>query len=322
MYFYGVSQINLDEMIEIPTIERKHVQTLQVNVGALCNQSCSHCHTNAGPNCTEIMSNETVEEILDFVCRERIDRLDITGGEPELNPHLRELISGARPFVKEIVVRSNLTAVYKPEYRDFIQFFKKHHVKLVCSLPCYLKKNVDAQRGAGVYDKSIEVLKILNRGGYGIQNDLKLDLVYNPNGPFLPASQAELEKAYKEELKKRHGLVFNNLITLTNMPIGRFLETIEKTGKYQEYMKLFHEHYNPELVGSVMCCSLLSVGWNGKLYDCDFNLALNLPIKIKGKEAYISDVLPKDLSAVDITTGEHCLGCTAGAGSSCFGTLG
>jgi radical SAM/Cys-rich protein len=310
-------------MIEIPPLWRASVRTLQVNVGALCNQRCVHCHQDAGPDRRELMSEEVVRQVLDFVRREPVERLDITGGAPELNPHLPSLITGVRPHVEEILVRSNLTALYGSDHRTLLSTFKENRVTLVCSLPCYLKENVDEQRGRGVYDRSIEMLKRLNRHGYGLHEELRLDLVYNPGGPFLPPDQTELEEVYRNELKRRHGLVFNRLITLTNMPINRFRRVLERTGGYETYLELLAEHYNPRLVELAMCRSLLSVGYDGSLYDCDFNLALGMGLTgDRGQRLTLQNVSAGDLCGREIRVGEHCLGCLAGAGSSCFGALG
>jgi len=297
------------------------ITTLQVNVGKLCNQTCRHCHVDAGPTRTEIMTRETAEQVVAVLARCDIPVVDITGGAPELNPNFEYLVREARALGRHIIDRSNLTVFFVEGKGYLPEFLRDHQVEITASMPCYLEKNVDAQRGKGVYAKSIEALKWLNRLGYGRPGTgLVLNLVYNPLGPSLPPPQKPLEEEYKRELGARFGITFNRLLTLTNMPISRFLKDLEKQGSTERYMELLVERFNAETVESVMCRTLVSVGWDGTLYDCDFNQMLDLPVN-GGLPRHIRDFDAALFSQREISTGAHCFGCTAGAGSSCGGAL-
>jgi len=321
---------------DFPAIRRGRIETLQVNLGYLCNQSCLHCHVNAGPRRKEIMNEATIRQVLDLLGTGSIRTLDLTGGAPEMNPHFRELVSQARALGVRVIDRCNLTILEEDGYKvnsegregplgggDMARFLAGHGVEIVASLPCYLEENVNAQRGRGVFDVSIRALKRLNSLGYGIDgSNLTLTLVYNPQGPKLPPAQAELEAAYKRELRLRYGVTFNQLFTITNMPIQRFGSTLISRGEFAAYMQLLKEAYHEENLESVMCRSLVSVDWQGYLYDCDFNQMLDLPIMAEGKKRlHLSDLLSRDLEGHPIVVMDHCYGCTAGQGSSCGGAL-
>ena len=301
------------------------ISVLQVNVGKLCNQTCRHCHVDAGPDRREVMSRETMRACLDLAARAKIPTVDITGGAPELNPHFRWLAAEARGLGAHVIDRCNLTVLLTPGQEDLPEFLAEHHVEVVASLPCYLAENTDAQRGEGVYDRSIEALRRLNRVGYGRPGTgLTLTLVFNPVGPKLPPAQAGLEAAYRRELSARHGVEFTRLFTITNMPISRFLEDLVQSGQYERYMETLIEAFNPAAVAGVMCRTTLSVGWDGRLFDCDFNQMLDLPLA-STLPRNIHDLGPDlDLDPLlrrPITTHQHCYGCTAGAGSSCQGAI-
>ncbi len=303
-------------------LKRNSLKILQVNIGKLCNQACHHCHVEAGPKRTEIMDRRTVDRVLELLSQTpSIHTVDITGGAPELNPHFRYLVLEIRKLGKEVIDRCNLTVLFEKGQEDTAQFLGEHRVQVEASLPCYSKENVDKQRGNGVFDKSIRALQLLNTLGYGKPGTgLKLDLVYNPLGAFLPPPQEVLEKDYKEELRELFGIEFNRLYTITNMPIRRFLKQLEREGKLQEYMELLVQSFNPEAALNVMCRELVSVGWDGKIYDCDFNQMLE--ISVSGKKLSIWDIGSlEDFSHSPITFADHCYGCTAGTGSSCSGAL-
>jgi len=308
---------------DFPAIRRGRVETLQVNLGYLCNQRCLHCHVNAGPNRTEIMDAETVRQVLDVLRAGGMTTLDLTGGAPEMNPHFRTLVSEARSLGIRVIDRCNLTILEEEGYDDLAGFLADHEVEVVASLPCYLGENVDAQRGKGVFDVSINALKRLNSLGYGIDGSgLTLTLVYNPQGPSLPPSQSELEAAYKRELSIRFGVAFNRLFTITNMPIQRFGSTLISKGEFASYMQLLKESYSEANLEGVMCKSLVSVDWQGYLYDCDFNQMLGLPIMEEGKvRLHLTDLVSRDLTGHPVMVMDHCYGCTAGQGSSCGGAL-
>ncbi len=297
------------------------IDTLQVNVGKLCNQTCRHCHVDAGPTRTEVMTRETAEEVAGVLHRYPIHNLDITGGAPELNPHFDFLVEEARSLQRHVMDRCNLT-VFFVEGKEYLpEFLARHRVEIIASLPCYLETNVDKQRGKGVFSKSIQALQWLNRLGYGRPDSgLLLNLVYNPLGPSLPPAQVSLEQAYRDQLRDRFGIEFNRLYTLTNMPISRFLKDLLRQGAYERYMELLLEKFNPATVEGLMCRSLISVGWDGKLYDCDFNQMLELPLRT-GLPQHIRDFDLQHLQRRRICTGDHCFGCTAGSGSSCTGVL-
>lgn len=304
------------------TLGRKSLETLQINVGKFCNQACRHCHVEAGPTRKEIMEEKTVERILELLQGHAgVHTVDITGGAPELNPYFRRLVREVSALGIEVIDRCNLTVFFEEGQEDTPEFLRKYRVKIVASLPCYSRDNVDKQRGRGVFDKSIRALQHLNTLGYGKEgSNLVLDLVYNPLGAFLPPNQEALEAQYKEELRKDLGIEFNRLYTITNMPIKRFLWDLEKSGKLVHYMTLLVNNFNSEAAKSVMCRNLLSVGWDGQLYDCDFNQMLEIPVS--GERRTIWDI--RTLSEFDrgsIAFDQHCYGCTAGAGSSCGGSI-
>lgn len=298
-------------------------RTLQINVGKLCNQACHHCHVDAGPRRTEIMALATAERVLELLAASpTIETVDLTGGAPELNPHFRLLVERARALGRSVIVRCNLTVLFEPGMDGLVDFYRENQVELVCSMPCYRAENVEAQRGKGVFAKSIAALRRLNDAGYG--RGLRLDLVYNPVGPFLPPSQVELEAHYRDELGRGFGIDFNHLLTITNMPIQRFAHQLHQWGKYSEYMGLLVNHFNPATVDGLMCRRLVSVGWDGLLYDCDFNQMLEMPILASEGRAPLTIWDCDDLGSLagaSIRSGAHCFGCTAGAGSSCGGTL-
>ncbi len=311
------------DKIPFPPLRRGTLQTLQVNVGYRCNQSCVHCHVNAGPNRTEEMAGETVDTVLAFIERQRITTLDITGGAPELNPHFRRLVTGARDRAVHVMDRCNLTILEQPGQEDLAEFLAAQQVEVVASMPCYQIDNVDRQRGQGVFDGSIRGLRRLNAVGYGRpEAALTLNLVYNPQGPSLPPPQAALESDYKRVLGERYGIVFNNLYTLANMPIQRFGAILLSQGQFDDYLALLqHAHRDANLDG-VMCRSLISVDYRGYVYDCDFNQMLDLPLAGGGHERrHLSDLLHADLAGRPVRVAGHCFGCTAGQGSSCGGAL-
>jgi len=311
------------ESTGFPAIRRNRVETLQVNVGYKCNQTCVHCHVNAGPTRTEMMSRETVFEVIAFLKAAGIRSLDVTGGAPELNPHFRLLVAAARELGVKVMDRCNLTILDQPGQEDLAQFLTDHEVEIVASLPCYLEDNVDRQRGKGVFETSIRCLQTLNRYGYGqAGSGLTLDLVYNPQGPALPPAQAALERDYHKQLSERYGIVFNRLYVLTNMPIQRFGSMLVSKGQFEHYMALLKNAYQPQNLESVMCRTLLSVDWRGHVYDCDFNQMLGLPLNWRGKpRVHLRDIIGADLAGNPIVVKDHCYGCTAGQGSSCGGAL-
>lgn len=297
------------------------VSTLQVNVGKRCNQACHHCHVDAGPQRTEEMSLETVERVLDVLRRHEFETLDITGGAPELNPHFRYLVSEGRKFCNRVIDRCNLTIFFEPGHEDLPEFLARHGTEVTASLPCYVMENVDQQRGGGVFEKSIVALQMLNALGYGgPDSGLVLNLVYNPIGPYLPPPQEKLERDYKRELAARYGIRFNQLFTITNMPINRFRHDLERHGALADYMDLLDGAFNPETLAGLMCRSLVSVGWDGTLYDCDFNQMLEMPVN-QARPRHIRNFDHDLLCHRTIRTGSHCFGCTAGAGSSCTGSV-
>ena len=296
-----------------PPLRRKRLETLQVNVGYRCNQSCVHCHVNAGPQRTEVMSPEVIEEVVAFL--PRVDTLDITGGAPELHPQFRDLVSRARRLGKHVIDRCNLTILQEPGQSDLAAFLAAEKVEIIASLPCYTLELVDRQRGSGVYERSIAALRELNGVGYG--TGLPLNLVYNPQGPSLPPAQEKLEADYKRELAQ-HGVIFNRLYTLANMPIQRFGSTLISKRQFNAYMDLLHQSHRDENLEAVMCRSLISVDWQGFVYDCDFNQMLGLPLG--GRRTRLAD-LHGDLADAPIAVRDHCFGCTAGQGSSCGGAL-
>ena len=298
------------------------IEILQINVGYMCNQVCAHCHVDAGPDRKEIMTVETMQQCLDVIKNTGVHTLDLTGGAPEMNPNFRWFVEEASKLgVQDFIVRSNLTIILaNKKYHDLPEFFAKHNVHVVSSLPYYKKEKTDKQRGDGVFDKSIEALKMLNKVGYGLPNShLKLDLVYNPSGAFLPTDQQSLEKDFKKALKEDFDIDFNNLFAITNLPISRFLDYLIESDNYEDYMFALVEAFNPKAVENVMCTNTISVGYDGFLYDCDFNQMLNL--KVNAKEKHISEFNEASLTNRNIVISQHCYGCTAGAGSSCQGAV-
>ncbi len=308
---------------DFPAIRRKRLETLQVNLGYKCNQTCVHCHVNAGPTRTEMMAREIINDVLAFVQASHIGKLDITGGAPELNPHFRDLARAARNLGVHVIDRCNLTILEQPGQENLAQFLADHAVEVVASLPCYLEENVDAQRGKGVFEASIRALKTLNGLGYGQPGSkLVLNLVYNPQGPSLPPAQGKLEDDYRRHLGERFGVVFNHLYVLTNMPIERFGSMLISKGQFEHYMNLLKNAYQPANLESVMCRNLISVDWRGYVYDCDFNQMLGLPLSYKGRpQVHLRDLIGRDLTGNAIVVADHCYGCTAGQGSSCGGAL-
>jgi radical SAM/Cys-rich protein len=295
------------------------ITVFQINVGKLCNQTCGHCHVDAGPDRREIMTRETAELCLDALRNSDIPTVDITGGAPELNPNFRWLVEQSRELGRHVIDRCNLSVLLLPSHADLAEFLAAHQVEIVASLPYYLEQQTDAQRGAGVFSKSVEALRKLNALGYGREGSgLRLDLVYNPVGAFLPPAQRSIEADFRRELSRRHAIVFNSLYTITNMPISRFLDFLLRSGNYERYMDKLISAYNPVAAAGVMCRYTISVGWDGILYDCDFNQMLDLPVGF-GAPAHIRDFNAALLGGRRITVGQHCYGCTAGSGSSCGG---
>lgn len=308
---------------EFPAIRRRELETIQANLGYRCNQSCLHCHVAASPKRTEEMSWETMSLLLNFARQQAVQTLDLTGGAPEMNPNFYRLVSEARAQGLRVIDRCNLTILNEPGYGLLPEFLAEHSVEIVASLPCYIEENVDAQRGSGTFQASIEGLRKLNALGYGLPGSGRiLNLVYNPLGPNLPPAQLQLEQAYKEQLASRFGIVFNQLFVLANMPIQRFGSQLVSRNEFHDYMNLLKGAYKPANLDGVMCRSLLSVGWEGEVFDCDFNQMLKLEL---GGEQYgpvhLADLLQIDLSGRPIRVADHCYGCTAGQGSSCGGAL-
>jgi radical SAM/Cys-rich protein len=304
-------------------LQRRAVDALQVNLGRYCNLACVHCHVESGPNRTEMMSRETVDGVLRFLASTNIPTLDITGGAPELHPDFDYLVQSACHLERHVMDRCNLTVIFEPGKEYLPEFFKDHAVELVCSLPCYSRENVDKQRGKGTFDASIRALQILNQIGYG-QSDSKLvlNLVYNSVGPHLPPPQAQLEQDYKRILGEQFGIFFNHLFCLTNMPITRYATHLKLRGEYSRYMELLESNFNFATLDEVMCRNLLSVGWEGAIYDCDFNQMLDLPVRDSaGKPLNIASLTLDQVAGQSIIVGNHCYACTAGSGSSCGGAL-
>lgn len=316
---------------KFPVLLREGVETLQVNLGYLCNQQCLHCHVNAGPKRTELMDMKTIETVLEYLASARIHTLDLTGGAPEMNPHFRYLVTQVRELGVHVIDRCNLTILEEPGYEGLAEFLAEEGVEIVASMPCYHKENVDSQRGKGVFESSIRGLLVLNDLGYGkAESGRKLNLVYNPAGPFLPPEQSALEADYKKQLQSEQGIVFNELLTLANMPIQRFGSTLISRGQFNEYMTLLMDAHSDANLATVMCRSLLSVDWQGYVYDCDFNQMLDLPIQRKettdaglltNDKTHLSELMGEDMNGKPIVVSGHCYGCTAGQGSSCGGAL-
>ena len=314
-----------------PPLTRSKLEILQVNLGYTCNLSCTHCHVNAGPKRTEQMDKANIDLVIEILKQHKVQTLDLTGGAPELMPHFRFLVKVARDLGVTVIDRCNLTILNESGQEDLAQFLADHQIEVVASLPCYSEDNVDAQRGKGVFESSIEGLQKLNSLGYGKDDSaLPLNLVYNPGGAFLPPGQVALEAAYKEQLGVEHNIQFNNLFTITNMPISRFGAVLLAQGEFNEYMNLLKDSYSPANLAGVMCLNTVSVGWEGNLYDCDFNQMLEMPLTghANANEAsgaasgyHLRDLLNSDLQGLPIKVADHCYGCTAGQGSSCGGAL-
>ncbi len=306
-----------------PPLKRDLLETLQVNLGYRCNLSCVHCHVNAGPKRSEEMDRETIDQVLAFLQSQKLKQLDLTGGAPELNADFRYLVERAVEMGVHVIDRSNLTILFEPGQEELAEFLARHQVEVVASLPCYLEENVDSQRGKGTYNNSIEALKKLNRLGYGEPGgSLQLNLVYNPVGASLPPPQGPLEADYKKQLQDRFGVRFNRLFTITNMPIQRFGSMLQSKGEFQDYLQTLRDAYRPENLDEVMCRKLLSVDWQGYLYDCDFNQMLKIPLENEARvRPHLKDLIHMDLRENPIRVAEHCFGCTAGQGSSCGGAL-
>lgn len=296
------------------------VAIIQVNLGLRCNLQCRHCHVEGSPSRQEVMSWATMEKVLALASHFPGRQLDLTGGAPELNPDFRRFVIALRNAGHPVLVRTNLTVLFQPGLEDLPEFYRDHQIQLVASLPCYLEGNVAAQRGTGVYQKSIEALRRLNRLGYGRSPELPLDLVYNPGGPFLPPGQSRLEEDYRRELHASSGVVFSQLRTITNMPIGRFMAELDRQAKGTGYRALLEESFNPGTVAGLMCRHQICIAWDGSLADCDFNLALGLGLA-GGLPQNIDNLDPALLAGRPVATGDHCFGCTAGCGSSCSGAL-
>lgn len=308
---------------DFPPIARGHLDTLQLNLGYLCNMTCVHCHVNAGPARTELMTQETMDHVFALVDRAEVSTLDLTGGAPELNPLFREFVIRARSLGLKIIDRCNLTVLFEPGQEGLAEFLAHQRVEITASLPCYEQTNVEEQRGKGVYEPSIEAIQLLNSLGYGTDPALQLNLVYNPVGAVLPPGQGMLELDYKRELGERFGIVFNQLFTITNMPISRFGAVLLAHNQYYDYMTLLRSSFSEANLETVMCKSLLSIDWQGYVYDCDFNQMLELPLAATGRpRTHIADLVDTlALPGSPIAIGEHCYGCTAGQGSSCSGAL-
>ena len=304
-------------------LQRRAVDVLQVNLGRYCNLACIHCHVESGPTRKEIMSRDHIDAVLHFLARTGIPALDITGGAPELHPDFAYLVAAARALGRHVMDRCNLTVIFEPGMEYLPEYFKRNEVELVCSLPCYSEENVDKQRGKGTFDASIRALQQLNEVGYGQpDSDLVLNLVYNPVGPHLPPPQEKLEQDYKRILAEQFGITFNHLYCLTNMPITRYATHLKLRGEYDRYRELLESNFNAATLDQVMCRNLISIGWDGSVFDCDFNQMLDLPITDgAGKRLDISSLTLAQLLKPSITIGDHCYACTAGAGSSCGGTL-
>lgn len=306
---------------DFPPLRRGVLDTLQVNLGYICNLSCAHCHVNAGPQRTETMDRATIEQVIDLLGRGHVKTLDLTGGAPELNAHFRDLVLAARARGVRVIDRCNLTVLFEPGQEDLAAFLAGQQVEITASLPCYLEENVAEQRGKGVYDDSVRAIRQLNALGYARDPALQLNLVYNPVGPSLPPPQAALQEDYRRELGQRFGIRFNQLFTITNMPISRFGAVLLSRGEYARYMQLLRDNFSASNLETLMCRSLVSVDWQGYLYDCDFNQMLDMPLLARDR-THIRDLLQGDtLEGDPVRTGEHCYGCTAGQGSSCGGAL-
>ena len=307
------------------SLRRGRPEILQVNVGKLCNLTCVHCHVNAGPKRKEIMTRDTIDRIIDWLAKTEIPTVDLTGCAPEMIPDFRNFVDRVKELqlARHVIDRCNLTILLERGYEGLGQFLAENKVEIIASMPCYSAKNVNEQRGEGVFEGSIAALQLLNSLGYGIASDLPLNLIYNPVGAFLPPSQTELEADYKRELKKHFGIVFNKLYTLTNLPIGRFASYLRRNSKLDEYMQLLIDAFNPATIDGLMCRNTISVDWRGEVYDCDFNQQLGMQWRGDdgSKSLFVWDIDPESLEDREIMTGDHCFGCTAGAGSTCGGAI-
>ena len=306
-----------------PAIRRDRLQTLQVNLGYRCNQACLHCHVNAGPTRREVMTDDTIDAVIDYLSVAGLASLDITGGAPELNPGFQRLVRAAREMGMHVIDRCNLTVLLEPGQEETAEFLADNKVEIVASLPCYLKENVESQRGEGVYDASIRVLQQLNALGYGEDGrGLELKLMYNPQGPDLPPPQAALERDYRKYLLDAFGIRFSSLLTLANMPIKRFGSMLVSTGRFDDYMQLLRSAHRDENLEQVMCRTLVSVDWQGYVYDCDFNQMLGMPAAFNGgSRIHLSELADRDITGSEIAVASHCYGCTAGQGSGCSGAF-
>jgi len=301
----------------------RHTRTevLQINVGKLCNLTCVHCHVNAGPKRKEIMARDTMDRIIEWLDQTDIPTVDITGGAPEMVPDFRYLVEKVKALHRHVIDRCNLTILLQPGYEGVAEFLARHKVEVIASMPCYSPENVNAQRGEGVFDASIKGLQLLNSLGYGLRDDLPLHLVYNPNGAFLPGPQEQLEADYKRELKEHFGIVFNKLYTITNLPIARFASYLRHNNKLDEYMQLLIDNFNAATVNGLMCRNTISVSWTGEVFDCDFNQMLKLNWRGANGSLHLWEIVHTSVETREVLTGDHCFGCTAGAGSSCGGAL-
>jgi len=308
-------------LVGLAPLHATGITVFQINVGKLCNQTCRHCHVDAGPDRSEIMTRETAELCIRALAQTDIPTVDITGGAPELNPQFRWLVEQARALDRRVMDRCNLSVLLLPSQADLAEFLARHLVEVIASLPYFRSSQTDAQRGDGVFEKSMQALRLLNKLGYGVEGSgLTLNLVHNPVGAFLPPKQEAIEAQFRRELAKQHGVVFNHLYTITNMPISRFLEFLIESGNYEGYMERLANAFNPAAAAGVMCRYTISIGWEGTLYDCDFNQMLDLPVT-HGAPRHLRDFDPAQLQSRRIVTGNHCYGCTAGAGSSCGGSV-
>ena len=301
-------------------LRRTRLSELQINLGYLCNQACEHCHVEAGPKRTEMMSWDTMQKIVGWARDNKIEAVDLTGGAPELIPNFRRFVDALISNGARITSRCNITVLFEPNQEDLADWYAQRNIRLVCSLPCYSEKNVDEQRGKGVFDKSIRGLQLLNNHGYGLDAEKVIDLVYNPIGPVLPPSQVDLERDYKHRLKSDFGIDFNNLLTITNLPINRFEHYLKRTGQLESYIQLLADNFNPQTLKPLMCRHLVSVDWRGNAYDCDFNQMLDLPLGYSNRKK-LWELDPASLQGAGVAVARHCYGCTAGAGSSCGGAL-
>ena len=306
---------------DFPSICRTGLETLQLNLGYLCNQQCLHCHVDASPRRTELMSEKVIDAVIQFVHKHKIKTLDLTGGAPEMNPHFRKLVLAVKSLNVHIIDRCNLTILEEPGYEWLANFLAENNVEVVASMPCYLEKNVDAQRGKDVFKNSIKGLKRLNALGYGKNNQLKLNLVFNPQGANLPPPQSSLEHDYKKQLMNNYGIEFNHLFTITNMPIKRFGSTLLSKGQFDDYMNMLKNSYDEGNLDGLMCRTQISVDWQGNVHDCDFNQMLNLKSVFNKGKVNLVDLMGFDFNQSPIVVMEHCYGCTAGQGSSCGGAL-